>query len=64
MEKTMILLEWDDEVSKYRKFILTPALQQNTKGEEHYVATQFVGMLGNPPLLKSVTTPRGKDKHK
>jgi hypothetical protein len=37
-EDTKILLVWNGKVGKYKKFILQEALQQNVKGEKHYIA--------------------------
>jgi len=43
--KTNILLQWDDKRGVFKKFILTPALQQKDKNEEQWVASLYIGDL-------------------
>lgn len=43
--KDLVLLVWDGDLGKHRKYILNPALRQNSKDEYHVLAGMKIGEL-------------------
>ena len=45
MKDTKILLVWDGKKCVFKKYLLEEALKQTVKGEKHYLAEMYQGVL-------------------